>query len=83
MAFRPISLSGLENNNGWIKIQNEEYFPPSPIECMFIVDNEIYSGWYTLRSFNGRLKPNSIVTNFSIEMVSHYMHMKKPKPPIY
>ncbi|KUY28050.1 hypothetical protein [Elizabethkingia ursingii] len=81
--YRPKSLSGIETNNGWTRIESEEDLPKEAIECYFIAGEEIYKGWYNLISFNGRLKPNSVVINFSNDMVTHYQPIETPKPPIF
>lgn len=94
-AFRPKSLSGIENNNGWIKIENESDLPKENIECFFrVVVHERYcnAGVYIN---NGRFRVKSSLTNsenfFTVDdvirnyfpKVTHYKIIEKPQPPIY
>ena len=74
VMFRPKSLQGIENNNGWIKIESEDDLPKEgelfwvkkigydyPLfEPMYHDDGEYWLQWYT-----------------------HYQPIEKPKPPIY
>lgn len=81
--YRPKSLQGIEDNNGWVKIESENDLPKETIECDFIFENDIYRGWYNMILFNGRLKPNSVVINFASDVITHYQPIVKPKPPVY
>lgn len=72
--IRPKSLQGIEDNNGWIKIESEDDLPKEgdlfwvmkkgynyPLfEPMYHDDGEYWLQWYT-----------------------HYQPILKPKPPIY
>ena len=80
--FRPKSLQGIENNNGWIKIESEEDLPKEYGEYYFrtTYNNMItYSGWYSSsdKKFYDRNH------YFEIIDVTHYQPIEKPKPPIY
>ena len=77
---RPLSLQGIENNNGWIKIESEADLPK---------ENGAY---YVVR--NDDFHKNDIQTfiydncdSFSKSIwkscVTHYQPIQKPKPPIY
>jgi hypothetical protein len=71
--FRPKSLAGIEDNNGWIKIESEDDLP----KIDFITQYWFFDGastWistFTLEMKLGRVK------------ITHYQPIIKPKPPIY
>ena len=81
---RPKSLQGIENNNGWIKIESKDDLPKEEIDVHFIFTEykgeegrfQTYGVWdNNLKSFySGALKINN---------VTHYQPIIKPKPPIY
>lgn len=92
---RPMKLKGIENNNGWVKIESEIDLPKENIECFFrVVVNERYcnAGVYIN---NGRFRVKSSLTNsenfFTVDdvirnyfpKVTHYKVIEKPQPPIY
>lgn len=66
---RPVSLSGIENNNGWTKIENDTSFP----------DVDVWAC-----NFNGNKIPflQHALTPFS-STSTHYQPIEKPKKPIY
>lgn len=71
--IRPKSLQGIENNNGWIKIESEADLPKE-------------DGLYYLIRNNGVITWNSVyISNMDwlIEDVTHYQPIVKPKPPVY
>ncbi len=78
---RPKSLQGIENNNGWIKIESEDDLPKDEenLDYWVMEDEQIVHAkfmpeskrWYCDIDLNLRLFP------------SHYQPMVKPKPPIY
>ena len=80
--FRPISLDGIENNNGWIKIESEEDLPKKTIYYNVLrnrmFQNARYAGnnrWFT----QGRDYP---LTTEKSE-ITHYRIIEIPEPPIY
>lgn len=75
---RPKSLQGIENNNGWIKIESEADLPKENIDCWFVIDNDSYLGYFTKRGYfvNGS-------DNIELRFVTHYQPIEKPNPPIY
>ena len=79
--IRPKSLQGIENNNGWIRIESEDDLPKDLTKCHFIIrgyeDND-YIGRYCDGLFW-----NSQNEAYSWGVVSHYQPIEKPKPPIY
>ncbi|KFF24741.1 hypothetical protein [Chryseobacterium vrystaatense] len=67
--WRPIQLKGIENNNGWIKIEREDDFPDEDVLVCNINGNKI-------TFFHDALKPFG-------KKYTHYQPIEKPKPPIY
>jgi hypothetical protein len=75
--FRPKSLQGLENNNGWIKIESEDDFPNEEIDCFFIKGKQMFTGIWDnglKRFYSG----NNWISN-----VFHYQEIKRPDLPLY
>jgi len=74
---RPKSLQGIENNNGWIKIESEEDLPTTEIDCHIIYNNNLmtFSVW------------DNVLKGFYIGIVkqnpTHYQPIIKPQPPLY
>jgi hypothetical protein len=69
IIFRPKSLTGIETNNGWIKIDNEEQYNE--------LFNDLYE-WYNIKkkeSWIGDLEYYGKAT--------HYRIIQPNKPPIY
>ena len=80
-SWRPKSLQGIENNNGWLKIESEDDLPKDLTKCHFIIrgyENNNYIGHY----YDG-LFWNSHNEAYSWQVVSHYQPIEKPKPAIY
>lgn len=80
-VWRPKSLQGIENNNGWIKIESEEDLPKEELDCHFVfkkndIKYQTFGVWDNkLKSFwSGALR---------INYVTHYQPIIKPKLPIY
>lgn len=70
-AVRPKSLKGIEDNNGWIRIESDL---PKETECNFydIVNNNY---WTDMVDKYG---------NFNYETkATHYQPIQEPEPPIY
>ena len=73
--FRPKSLSGIDDNNGWTRIESEADLPKDNKDIFIIIDGDIhlYSEIISLRcsteSFGGE--------------ITHYQPIVKPKPPIF
>lgn len=80
-GWRPKSLQGIENNNGWIKIESESDLPTigDDMEFYVILDGEMLRAffmedskrWYEITNLNLKLFP------------SHYQPIVKPQPPLY
>lgn len=71
--FRPISLRGIEDNNGWNFYNYEEL--PKDMDC-HVINPE---GDIVVLSTN---VINSISKN-SLANITHYKIIEKPQPPIY
>lgn len=73
---RPKSLQGIENNNGWIKVESEDDLPKENEKHYWTIaenDKNIKERWFN--KFFNEYKGEGKVT--------HYQPIKKPKPPIY
>lgn len=73
--WRPKSLQGIENNNGWIKIESEADLPKDSTNYWTVTkfDKEPKIRWFN-RFFNEYEKDGK---------VTHYQPIIKPLPPIY
>ncbi|MDV3768125.1 hypothetical protein CMU26_01025 [Elizabethkingia anophelis] len=73
-VWRPKSLSGIETNNSWTRIESEEDMPKEPGHY-FVMD--IFRTEPCIIVFEETLKKNWL------EVVSHYQPIETPKPPIF
>lgn len=74
--FRPMLLKGIENNNGWTKIESEEDLPKETIEYWVVLE----SGTITKASY---LDGRKVFFMFGDLKVTHYKKLNYPQPPIY
>lgn len=74
--WRPKSLDGLEDNNGWTKIESDGDLPKESGKYHVIYENRLNN--IATEYFN--LKSNGWD---SFLRVTHYQPIIKPKPPIY
>ena len=73
-TFRPKSLNGLENNNGWFKIEDKaQRNTANTIDIVFTDKGNIYS-YATYNNF---------ASIYEIEKITHFMQTQKPNPPVY
>lgn len=77
--LRPKSLQGIENNNGWIKIESEEDLPKEVIECRTC----FYNGKNYIEGIVKKRSPQELSRLKYINEITHYQQIEKPKPPIY
>jgi len=79
--WRPKQLAGIENNNGWIKIESEADLPEETTECHFINKNNkiIYCGTYHYKLIEFRCG----IIHLTFDKVTHYQPIQKPLQPIY
>lgn len=75
LEWRPKSLKGIENNNGWIKIESEADLPKDSSALIWVYTDKgniynyfFYSTWFSINE---------------IEEVTHYQRITKPLKPIY
>lgn len=93
---RPLSLKGIEDNNGWIKINSEDDLPKSNIDCFFVVYTpEGYSNSGSTISIGRYIKGKNIMSGqenyFTIDnffymrspRVTHYKEISKPNLPLW
>jgi len=75
-SWRPKSLQGIENNNGWTKIESEDDLLKESGEYWTAIgespDEVFYNEFVERKYFKWR----------NIE-VTHYQPIQKPQPPIY
>ena len=72
--IRPKSLQGIENNNGWIRIESDEDLPKSTIDTFYTYGEDYgikMEGW-------GNLK-----IGYRVGRITHYQPIVKPEKPIY
>lgn len=79
--FRPLSLQGIENNNGWIKVESEEDLPSNGTKCHFII-NRFEENDYQGHFYDG-LFWNSYSEAYTHNIVTHYQPIQKPNPPLH
>lgn len=81
MFIRPKSLQGIENNNGWIKIESESDLPKESV-TFWILDKEL-----GVKSGEWKQAPNESehkkACEFWIKKATHYQPIIKPELPIY
>ena len=77
--LRPESLQGIENNNGWIKIESEADLPKEGMHHSILLDSECINGYrnYDVIVFY------EVNSKFRKKEISHYQPIEKPKPPIF
>ena len=85
---RPISLRGLEDNRGWIKIESESDLPKEGIYCYFILKGEHNKGykeygyWDNTDGIFADYKDENYLRYFPSE-VSHWILALEPELPLY
>lgn len=80
--WRPKSLKGIENNNGWIKIESEDDLPKDIINCFVFTQIGIFVNTPVI--YNPIRNVFSDGINFLFwKKFSHYHPIQKPEPPIY
>lgn len=74
--FRPQSLQGIENNNGWIRIESEDDLPSLEDDSEFWIANENEIFDFTAYSLQVQRK-------WENKTLTHYQKVVKPENPIY
>jgi hypothetical protein len=77
--WRPISLSGIENNNGWIKIEMESDMPKQRgTDDIYIIDE-----LGEVQVASSKLLNDRQIFNYWKATITHYQPINKPKPPLF
>ena len=76
---RPISLQGIKNNNGWIRIESEADLPKQGMHHSILLDSECINGYrnYDITVFY------EVNSRFRKKEISHYQPIEEPLKPIY
>lgn len=74
--WRPKSLEGIEDNNGWVKIESEADLPKEDLQC-WLIDEEFGTdiGYFSFSTKKWFVDCEQFVT--------HYKPIIKPEPPKY
>ena len=77
--YRPKSLQGIENNNGWIRIESEADLPKEGMHHSILLDSECINGYrnYDVIVFY------EVNSKFRKKEISHYQPIEEPLKPIY
>lgn len=84
--YRPKSLKGIENNNGWLKIESEDDLPKKITDVIIIKDDgEMYVTKFYPKTFKGWVNAFTIdhIVGLGYKSVTYYQPIVIPKPPIY
>lgn len=74
--FRPKSLQGIENNNGWVKIESEDDLPKEDNVGYMVCKN-------TDMLFNTSITKSTVIYLYNTGKITHYQPIVKPEPPLY
>lgn len=76
LKWRPKSLQGIENNNGWINIENESDLPTEYTKYYFVIreTEEIETRFFDIRYCDKK---------YCVKKYSHYQKFQFPKSPIH
>ena len=80
--WRPKSLNGIENNNGWVRVNNEADLPKFTIQYWVIIKDSLIKAYYR-GSDRWLVDGNDYPKTTDIHGITHYQPITKPKPPIY
>ena len=77
--LRPSSLQGIENNNGWIRIESESDLPKEGMHHSILLDRECINGYrnYDIIVFY------EVNSRYRKKEISHYQPIEEPLKPIY
>jgi hypothetical protein len=83
-CWRPKSLEGLEDNNGWIKIESVEDLPNGEYALYHVISkNDIYCDKPKNQGIEEFWGNDIQKKEYWLKEFSHYKPIEKPKPPIY
>ena len=85
ISWRIPILQGIENNNGWIRIESEDDLPKEVTNCFIITNGEMYATKFYPKNFKGWINVFTLdhVVGLGYKSVTHYQPIEKPKLPIY
>lgn len=78
LNVRPISLKGIEYNNGWISLKSEDDLPKTEIYC-WVIDKE----FGTSIGYFDKVKNKFFCSKHIEQYATHYQPIVKPEPPIF
>lgn len=76
MICRPKSLSGIESNNGWVRIEADGSNLPND-------ETAEYHACFQSKPFGKDMTADEIKEGFNCGVVTHYRPIEKHQPPIY
>lgn len=74
---RPKSLEGIEHNNNWIKIEDEDCMPYFDFEDLWVFIGD------KVKLYSEVVKLRNLESGYFETDITHYHPIEKPKPPIY
>jgi len=77
---RPKSLQGIENNNGWVKIESEADLPKESGVYEACINEEYIGRINFSKEFN---EWSCVYDSDNLRFPTHYQPIIKPQPPIY
>ena len=86
--WRPMTLKGIENNNGWIRIESENDLPKDK-SIDVIVDSKPYQGFIYEANcglfccIENRYNQNELSEIIEANLITHYQPIFKPAIPLY
>jgi len=81
---RPIILKGIENNNGWIKIESEADLPKDNYGTYHVISrNNIFINKPKNQNTDDYWLNDNQKKTYWLKEYSHYQPIQKPNPPLY
>lgn len=77
--YQPKELEGIENNNGWIRIDSESILPEGTIECRTC----FYDGVNFTQKHTGERNAEQLWDAYKTNQITHYQPLDEVKFPIY
>ena len=78
LIWRPKSLQGIENNNGWIKIESESDLPKESEQYWCVLYDEV-----GILQYYSEAKIWEDIETENRSFPSHYQQINKPLKPLY
>ena len=76
-SCRPKSIQGIENNNGWIKIESEDDLRYCDFEDLWVFIND------KVKLYSEVVRLRNLESGYFETDITYYQPIFKPKPPIY